>query len=103
MNITGSEDSTCQQAFEALTILIALRCWSEHWSKCRACVAVNADNLSSLQMVANMQPHSASLGVVAREMALDIADAVYSPDLAAHLPGVANVTADALSRFLSTW
>ena len=49
-------------------------------------------------MVTKMQPHSASLGIVARELALDITDAMYEPQLASHTPGVANVAADALSR-----
>ena len=35
-------------------------------------------------------------------MALDIANASYTPDLAQHVPGVANVAADALSRRYST-
>ena len=47
-----------------------------------------------------MQPHSPSLGVVAREMALDIAEAVYDPQVATHVPGVANTAADELSRRL---
>ena len=49
-------------------------------------------------MVTRMQPHSYSLGVVARELALDISDAVYEPQVASHVPGVANVAADRLSR-----
>ena len=36
--------------------------------------------------------------VVARELALDIADSVYDPQLVSHVPGVANLAADALSR-----
>ena len=31
-------------------------------------------------------------------MALDIAGACYSPDVVAHIPGIANTSADALSR-----
>ena len=54
--------------------------------------------MAALAMTCKMQPHSDSLGVVAREMALDIADAIYDPQLASHVPGVANVAADTLSR-----
>ena len=54
--------------------------------------------MAARAMACKMQPHSASLGVVAREMALDIADAIYDPQLATHVPGVANVAADTLSR-----
>ena len=38
-------------------------------------------------------------GIVAREIALDIADACYKPNVAKHLAGVTNKAADALSRF----
>ena len=34
----------------------------------------------------------------AREMAADIGDATFSPNLSQHVPGVENVLADALSR-----
>ena len=49
-------------------------------------------------MVAKMQPHSPQLGIIARELALDVASASYAPDVTEHLPGLANVAADALSR-----
>ena len=48
--------------------------------------------------LAKMQPHSPTLGVIAREMALDVAGLSYAPDIVRHIPGIANVSADALSR-----
>jgi hypothetical protein len=39
-----------------------------------------------------------SLGLIARELALDVADAIYRPQVFVHIPGIANVLADALSR-----
>ena len=36
--------------------------------------------------------------VVAKELALDIAQGVYRPQLVQHVPGLANKSADALSR-----
>ncbi len=51
-------------------------------------------------MVAKMQPHSVQLGLLARELALDIADGAFAPEIVAHLPGIANATADSLSRLL---
>lgn len=45
-----------------------------------------------------MQPHSTDLGLIAREMVLDIASAAYTPDVVAHIPGIANKAADLLSR-----
>ena len=41
---------------------------------------------------------SKSLGVIAREIALDVSEACYSPDVTTHIPGVANKSADILSR-----
>ena len=49
-----------------------------------------AATMATLAMVCKMQPHSAALNVVARELALDIADAAYDPQLATHVPRVAN-------------
>ena len=63
-------------------------------------LTVRADNLSTLALVAQMQPHSAQLGIIARELALDISSAAYAPDVVEHLPGIANTAADALSRRL---
>ena len=40
----------------------------------------------------------AGTGAISRELALDMAEAVYRPGIGTHIPGVANVTADALSR-----
>ena len=93
-----SRDSKCQQAFEALAMLVALRHWHYHWAHRRCVIHVAGDNMAALSMITKMQPHSYSLGVVARELALDISQAVYEPQLASHVPGVANVAADALSR-----
>ena len=39
-----------------------------------------------------------TLALIAREVALDIAESAYSPDIGSHLPGDANTTADELSR-----
>ena len=51
-------------------------------------------------MVAKMQPKSKALGVVARELALDLSEASYSLDFAQHVAGITNGTADVLSRRL---
>ena len=41
---------------------------------------------------------AASLNVIACEVVLDIASAVYTPYVSQHIPGVANCVADFLSR-----
>ena len=55
--------------------------------------------MGALATVCKMQPSSPTLGIIARELALDLADAIYDPQLVSHVPGVANLAADALSRF----
>ena len=89
-----------QQMLEAFAVLVALRAWSSRWLQRRVSLAVRSDNRATLALVAKMQPHSARLGLVAREMALDIASAAYAPDIVSHIPGVANKAADYLSRRL---
>ena len=42
--------------------------------------------------------HVPTLNIIARELALDLADACFVPDIVAHSPGGAMGTADALSR-----
>ena len=93
-----AHDSSCQQAFEALVLLISLRHWKYHWANRRCCIHVRGDNIAALSLICKMQPHSPSLGIIARELALDIADSIYEPQLVSHVPGIANVASDALSR-----
>ena len=54
--------------------------------------------MAALYTVAKMQPISKSLGVIARELALDLASSSYTVDFVQHLACVTNVTADELSR-----
>ena len=98
LGLDDCQGSRNQQVLEALAMLIALRSWAHHWKCNRVVLTVKTDNVATLALVARMQPHSAQLGVIAREMALDMAQACYSPDVVEHLPGVANTGADALSR-----
>ena len=79
-------------------MLLALRSWAPKWRGKRVSLAVQSDNIATLSMVARMQPHSVRLGRIAREIAIDVAASEYSPDVTIHVPGLANVAADALSR-----
>ena len=72
--------------------------WRYQWATRRCVIHVSSDNIAALSTVCKMQPSSPSLGVIARELSLDIADAIYDPQLVSHVPGVANLAADALSR-----
>ena len=78
--------------------MVALREWSTLWKDRRVTLSVRSDNVSTLSLVCKMQPHSEQLGIIARELALEVCESAVSPDDAVHIPGIANVAADALSR-----
>ena len=90
--------SHAEQAFKALALLVAVRMWLPNFKTQRVKVCVMGDNMAASHAVAKMQPKSKALGVIARELALNLADASYSVDFLQHVAGLANVTADTLSR-----
>ncbi|CAK0891553.1 unnamed protein product, partial [Prorocentrum cordatum] len=93
-------DAAGQQTWETLNALVALRCWAPRWSNRRVSLYVRGDSVTMLTMLLSFRPatRSGSLGLIAREVALDVASAVYGPDVVEHVPGLANVAADTLSR-----
>jgi hypothetical protein len=91
-------ESAAQQVVEALAVLVALRAWSARWSGQRAIIHVQSDSISALIISQTLKTAGKGAGIVAREIALDIAHAVYTPHVAEHIPGDENVIADALSR-----
>ena len=98
LQIFGIEKDSCsgQQLLEALAILIALRLWHTQDSR-RVRVTVRGDNVGALALVVKMRPSSASLAIVAREIALLTVKDAFPPKVT-HTPGVAHVVADMLSR-----
>ena len=59
---------------------------------------MSTDNIAALTLCAKLKSKSRTLGIIGREMALDIADAIYEPDIVQHIPGLTNLLADCLSR-----
>ena len=96
--LRDTPSSADQQALEALAILVALREWAPRWTNKRVSLTVRTDNIAALTMIGRLQPHSEQLGILAREVALDIAASTYSPDEVQHIPGITNTAADYLSR-----
>eukprot|EP00971_Amphidinium_carterae_P097915 1937514-Amphidinium_carterae.1 len=98
-HILGCEfgTSSSQQALEALAILVALRQWHNHWESRRARLTVRSDSVSALALVFRFKS-SATTSLIAQELALDAAQSLYLPSVGEHLPGIANVTCDVLSR-----
>ena len=96
--IEDRSGSRGQQAFEALALLVAIRQWLPARREARIVVTLRGDNIAALYAVTKMQPKSNSLGVVARELALDLSQASYAIDVAEHVSGLTNTIADVLSR-----
>ena len=59
---------------------------------------LRSDNIGALTVFSACKGAPGAMNAVAREYALDAAEGVYEPEVVAHLPGVANATADVLSR-----
>jgi len=90
--------SAAQQIVEALAVLVALRHWSGKWKLRRVLLRVRSDSMSALTSVMFCRAAGVGTAIVARELALDIAESIYRPDIGEHIPGVVNLAADALSR-----
>ena len=90
--------SEAQQSWEALAMLCALRLWAPKWRSRRVRLRVKGDNVSALVMIVRMKAKGASNALIARELALDIAEALYGPQVCSHIPGMSNLMADYLSR-----
>jgi len=90
--------SSCQQTVESLAALVALRVWHTQWSQARAVLKVRSDSVAALTITLKLKTTGHGTGIVAREMALDVAYALYAPHISEHVPGVSNVTCDMLSR-----
>ena len=93
------DDERGQQRWEALAILIALRMWRSFWMDVRVTLTVKSDNMSALTFVNDLRAKGGGLRTIACELALDLAESSFEPDLAVHTPGVCNDVADALSRY----
>ena len=100
LSVLGIElgESAAQQTVEALAALVALRAWRHHWQNCRATVRVRSDSVSALVLALKLKTRGRAPGIIAKEIALDIASAQYMPHVAEHIPGVHNIVPDALSR-----
>ena len=81
---------------------MALRLRKHYYRSHRAILSVQSDNVGELTVVASLKGTGTALGFVARELALDLGDCEYFPQIVSHIPGVANTLADVLSRRFDT-
>ena len=93
-----SGSSSGQQTWECLAVLVALRLWSEEWRRERVVLEVRGDSVAALTMAMCMKAGGSGPGMVSRELALLIGEATFRPTVFSHIPGIANVSADGLSR-----
>ena len=73
---TKSGISDGQQVWECLGGLIAMRTWSRLWKKHRAQLCLKGDNISALVLFSQLKTHSKQLGMIAKEFALDLGEAL---------------------------
>ena len=90
-------DSAHNTLWEAVALLVGLRLWLPRANK-RVVVRVKSDNIGALRTLLKLTSPKDAMGIIAREVALDIASGNYQVHELIHIPGVTNVAADALSR-----
>ena len=61
------------------------------------CPVVRGDNVAALTLVLKMRPRTDYMAIIGREIALSLVHYSFLPAVQ-HTPGIAHVTADALSR-----
>ena len=97
--ILGVQGKDGQQVWECLAILVAVRLWAHLWSQDRIVLNLVGDNIGALTLLVKLRPplRNPAMGIIARELALELAQLSFQPD-ATHTPGLAHVVADILSR-----
>ena len=92
-------DPAGQAVWELLALLTACRGWLTGIQSGRKATAqVKSDSEAALGAALKLGSKTPAMNRIAREIALDRALGLYDLDLTAHLPGVANLWADSLSR-----
>ena len=94
-------DAAAQQAVEALAVLVAVRAWKTHWEQHRAKLRVRSDSISALVLVLRLKTTGKAAGIIAREIALEMATAPWPAVAAEHIPGISNEICDCLSRLFA--
>ena len=68
--------SKSQQAVEALCILVALRMWCHKWKGTRSLLVVRSDSVTALTLLMYSRSKGPTTALVAREIALDVAEGI---------------------------
>ena len=83
------------QTWESLCFLVAARAWATIWSDKRVTITMQSDNMSALSLAARLKSNVSP--ILAKETALVHSGTAFQPRYL-HVPGVLNLSADALSR-----
>ena len=59
---------------------------------------MRSDSTSALALLLSLRTTGTGVAAIGREIALDLADGCYSPDVLEHVPGISNRLPDVLSR-----
>ena len=92
----GSPDG--QASFEALALLVALRQWQDIWKEEATFILTRSDSIAALGALLKGNSHNLAMNKIMQEIALDMAEGIYEPQVVGHLPASWNGWADALSR-----
>ena len=88
-------DPAHNTTWEALALLVAVRLWLPGT---QVLARVRSDSLSALRSMAKLASSAPALNLVARELAHDQVVGLYHIGFATHIPGIANLLSDDLSR-----
>ena len=72
--------------------------WAVVWQESYTCLRVKSDSIAALCLTRSLKATGHGPILVARELALELGDGMFAPQVAEHIPGITNLTADALSR-----
>ncbi len=78
--------------------MVALQAWKPFWASSREIPKAQGDNAAALVLLLTMRAKVEGPSTIAREVALEVGDGSYTPQVAAHIPGIANDVCDVLPR-----
>eukprot|EP00435_Cladocopium_sp_Y103_P009539 s1894_g2.t1 len=98
----GFEDvwktSASQGIVEALSVLLAMKAWTQQLRQCNVNLQVQSDSMIALATTQKLSNPSTALNFIGAEIAVQAESAGIEGLTATHIPGVANTVADYLSR-----
>ena len=83
---------------ELLSLLVSVVIWAPLLVQSKCQLRLRGDNISALTAAVKLKAASGMMRFLARELAFTFSRFAFEPDVVQHVPGIANTTADALSR-----